>query len=69
MPRVAGTFVDLWVFRSQAEAQGIADTSGARPETARSWYVAANRNIAFALHAGPRLRTDHPFDRCLSVAR
>jgi hypothetical protein len=66
-----GSFADLWVFPTAAEAKDIADSAGEDPEETKDWVWQTNRNIVLAIIADARIPTNastKAFDRCLNKA-
>lgn len=68
---VAGSFADVWVLPSKAEAKDIEDTLGQDPETTKDYFIQSNGNVVSAIYAARNLTTDaasRRFDRCLNPA-
>jgi hypothetical protein len=66
-----GSFADVWVFPTAAEAKDISDSAGDDPEENKDWLWQHNRNIVLAIDANSRIPTNastKAFDRCLNEA-
>jgi hypothetical protein len=66
-----GSFADLWVFPTAAQANDISDASGEDPDATKHWFWQHNRNIVLAIFADahiPRNASTKAFDRCLEKA-
>ena len=65
-----GSFADVWVFPTTAEAKDISDSAGDDPEENKDWLWQHNRNIVLAINANTRIpmnASTEAFDRCVSL--